>query len=448
VDRLIVRARRRVGRRLLAACLALAIAAPIPPSAALEDGAVIGAEASAGLRELFPSEIYEHYAGGEYRNRFLDLGRPGLRSPLHPPPFLAATAANKGQYAIGPAGSIVLAGSDRSPSFITGFPFPDVDATDADAARKIVWNFFYNNWFNGSSRFTSDVVLIGRSGVDRVIENETQFLFYQSAPEARDLPNPDELLSRSRTLVQRPADVNGIRIVSWRFRDPRKRDLNWTFVPALRRIRLSSPANRSDGFLGSDLAQDDGQYFAGKPEDFAWKLVGESEQLVLADEASFQGDVHVRPLAGGGWRIVFDDRPWLGYETPGWTGLPWAPTNAVLVKRPFWVVEGVPKDPYYLFGRLLFRFDKDTYRGYWASKHDWRGNLLASYQVQNGAYHTPDDGRHWFVAARTAFQTAENVKLGRATAIRFKRGGEAAADAKIPLAAGDFTPDWLVRSGK
>ena len=29
-----------------------------------------------------------------------------------------------------------------------------------------------------------------------------------------------------------------------------------------------SPANRSDGFLGSDMSQDDGPFFDGKPEDF------------------------------------------------------------------------------------------------------------------------------------------------------------------------------------
>ncbi|NJR44255.1 hypothetical protein HC761_02160 [bacterium] len=36
-------------------------------------------------------------------------------------------------------------------------------------------------------------------------------------------------------------------------------------MPALRRVRAVSPANRSDGFLGSDMSQDDGPFFDGKP---------------------------------------------------------------------------------------------------------------------------------------------------------------------------------------
>src|SRR6185369_16263217 len=56
-------------------------------------------------------------------------------------------------------------------------------------------------------------------------------------------------------------------------------DLSWAYVPALRRIRAVSPANRSDGFLGSDQSQDDGFFFDGKPEDFEWRVVGHKEGL-------------------------------------------------------------------------------------------------------------------------------------------------------------------------
>ncbi len=56
------------------------------------------------------------------------------------------------------------------------------------------------------------------------------------------------------------------------------------FVPALRRVRQVSPANRSDGFLGSDMSQDDGPFFDGKPEDFEWKLVGDRQGLRLVAE--------------------------------------------------------------------------------------------------------------------------------------------------------------------
>ena len=71
--------------------------------------------------------------------------------------------------------------------------------------------------------------------------------------------------------------------LSWRYRGADQRDSIWAFVPALRRVRQVSPANRSDGFLGSDMTQDDGAYFDGKVQDFTWKLVGEQDLLVLFD---------------------------------------------------------------------------------------------------------------------------------------------------------------------
>ena len=419
------------------------------PAAAteLKDGEVIGKDNAASVRELLPVEIYQHYVKGEYQNSYFDLSKPNLHSPLHPPVFRAATEANRGRYALTPENSIVYT-DGKDPGFITGFPFPDIDINDPQAGPKVVWNYFYNWWFNGNGHFYNELVWVNRSGIDRAVVAEALFMYYQSAPEAKDLPNPLKLYQRSKTLVRSPADLHGTAALSWRFKDPQARDQNWTYVPALRRVRAVSPANRSDGFLGSDLAQDDGQYFDGKPEDFEWKLVGETEQLVLADAASYRGDVELRAVPGGGWRTIWDERPWVGYETPGWTGLKWAPTEAVLVKRPFWVIEGVPKDRYYLFGKLVLRFDRDTYRGYWASKYDWKGALLASYQVQNGAFHTPDGGEHWFTAARSVYQTAENVKLDRATTVRFTRSPETPADYKVPLRPEEFAPDWLVRSGK
>jgi hypothetical protein len=67
-------------------------------------------------------------------------------------------------------------------------------------------------------------------------------------------------------------------------------------------VRAVSPANRSDGFLGSDQSQDDGFFFDGKPEDFDWKVVGHKEALRFADPDSIAGKVQRKqlPAAAGG----------------------------------------------------------------------------------------------------------------------------------------------------
>jgi len=62
-------------------------------------------------------------------------------------------------------------------------------------------------------------------------------------------------------------------------------------------------------------------------------------------------------LPGGGWRTNWPDLKFLGDMDPQWKGVAWAPVTAALAKRRVWVIEGKPKDRYYLYGR---RIDEKT----------------------------------------------------------------------------------------
>jgi hypothetical protein len=249
--------------------------------------------------------------------------------------------------------------------------------------------------------------------------------------------------------VVSPADLNGTVSLTWRFRDPDKRDTLWTYVPGLRRPRQLSPLNRSDGFMGSDISLDDGQFFDGKPEDFTFRLLGRQDQLVLMDPYSLRGEADMVALPEGGWRIVWKDVPRIGADDPKWPGLPWAPVSHVLVRRPVWVVEAIPKDPNYLYGRIVLRFDAETYLGSWASKYDRGGTLVASYQVSQGAYYRPDGARTYVPAGGVGTQIAENLLYNRATVVLFPpRSHQNPADYRVPLRQEHFNPDVLVRFGR
>src|SRR6185369_17465308 len=176
--------------------------------------------------------------------------------------------------------------------------------------------------------------------------------------------NPNNLLMQFVANTTNPADLEGTAALAWRYRDPDKRDSTWAYVPSLRRTRAVSPTNRSDGFLGSDLSQDDGPFFDGKPEDFEWKLVGSGEQLRYADPLSLEGKSEVRWLPGGGWRAIWNkDIKSVGFQDPNWKGIAWAPIGPQLAKRPVWIIEATPKDKYYLYGKAQLLIDKETYQG-------------------------------------------------------------------------------------
>ena len=325
----------------------------------------------------------------------------------------------------------------------------EIQADDPQAGTKVVWNFFYGYWYRGDSYLLTDLTMLGRGGIERRISTDVSFRVYDAAPEVRDRPDPHELFYQTLARVVAPADLNGIVSLAWRYRDGARHDASWTYVPGLRRAREVNPLNRSDGFLGSDISLDEGAFFDAKPEDFTFRLLGRQDQLVMVDPYSVRGEAEMVPLPGGGWRSLWKDVPRIGADDPAWRGLPWAPPSAALARRAVYVVEARPRDPNYLYGRILLRFDAETFRGSWASKYDRADKLLISYQVANGSWWSPDGGKTWLSPGGIVTQTAENLLYRRATAVLFPpRNPSNPADFRVPTSSADFDPEVLVRLGR
>jgi hypothetical protein len=439
--------KRRITRPLAVGAIALAILVARAAGAAPSE-TILGPATWEAARGLLPEEILAHYRSGEYANRIVD-GTPAPNAPWITPEFAEATRANRDRFAIGPTGSIVDARTGAQASGLMGLPFPAVDAGDPQAGVKIVWNYVYAVWYRGDYHFLTELVMLGRRGVERRIQTDVKMHVQEGAPDARAGRDGDDLFVQAIARVVAPADLCGTVSLTWRHRDGAKHDSFWTFVPGLRRPRLMDPLNRSDGFLGSDLSLDDGNFFDAKPEDFTFTVQGRQDQLVLIDPFALRGDVDMVPVEGGGWRTLWKDVPRIGADDPGWRGVPWAPVSSVLVRRPVWVVEARPKDRRYLYGRIVLRFDAETYLGSWASKYDRAGNLAASYQVSSGPYQTPDGGRTWIQSGGIPVQIAENLVYKRATAVLFPaRAPNNPADMRVPLSSDRFGPDVLVQLGR
>ena len=98
-------------------------------------------------------------------------------------------------------------------------------------------------------------------------------------PPARSIPNADGIQRYTLISVDRPYDIAGFNLLLWRYRDDRQ-DLNLSYIPAIRRVRRMSPANRSNAVAGSALCIDDGNGYDGKVQAFEWKLLRKQEALV------------------------------------------------------------------------------------------------------------------------------------------------------------------------
>jgi Protein of unknown function (DUF1329) len=411
-------------------------------------GTKLDASTASQAEKLLPPEILKHYQTGDYVNPIVEWPDSKYTWPAD---FLAASKQNEGKFKVAPEGHVVDKTTGTQPSSILGFPFPTIDEKDPTAGSQVVWNYLYRTWYFGNLQAESQINLVSQKALERRLDVTANFMYFDGVPKDELPANSGNFLVKFLTVVRSPADVNGTAALTWRYRDPTKRDSSWAYVPALRRVRAVSPANRSDGFLGSDLAQDDGTFFEGKPEDFTWKLTGETDQLRLADPINLQGksrnDWHPR----GGWNAMWDDIPFIGYMDPNWKGAGWAPNTAALANRRFWVVEGVPKDRYYLFGKLQLYIDKTAFQGSWNRKFDWKGEILNTYQVL--AYNPqeikrPDGKTDYVQGSNMAFQTAEAIRGNRATVAGIKSAPDSLFLVRSRFEDAVFDLDKLAQSGK
>jgi hypothetical protein len=257
---------------------------------ALRSGDVLDQHNWQQAEGLLPPEVLAHYKNGEFANPIVDWP-DGIQH--WGADFQKGTDENRGKFTLNERGTIIEKTTGRQPPYIVGFPFAGIDPTDPQAPVKILWNYFYQWWYNGNTQVVTALQWIGPTTLEREAMQEVRYLYYDAQPRRLSpQENPNDLRLQFLAKAIGPADLYGTAALSWRFRDGQKQDLLWSYVPALRRVRQVSPTNRSDGFLGSDLSQDDGPFFDGKPEDFTWKLVGETEMLRLTDPYSLNGDVN------------------------------------------------------------------------------------------------------------------------------------------------------------
>jgi len=400
-------------------------------------------------KDLLPEEILRHYEKGEYRNPIVDYPADygGWEKA-----WLEATEKNAETLDVDDEGTIIDKSTGKPPAYLYGFPFPNIDPSDPKAAVKIVWNQYLGFWYAGNSFNTTMLAMVDPRAVQREIVADGWFEFFQGQREEYRHENPLNLENRFLGVVKSPADLQGTSNLTWRYRDARKRDSNWAYVPALRRVRAVSPANRSDGYLGSDISGDDGFGFDGKPQDFEWTLKERRPLLRLVDPQSLEKDPPpIRRLDNGGWEVLSArNPPTVGFRTPDWNGISWAPTDAGRAKRDCWVIEAKPKDKYYLYGRIELWVDAITWDATLNRKFNSRGELVGNYELLARINHPygPAEDREWIPSSTQAWLCAENIKRNRASVSGIRAFPEAPQQRRQPIMSGLFDPDTLQRFGK
>jgi hypothetical protein len=318
---------------------------------------------------LVPEPLLEWIRVGEF---LLPVGQLDFDPLEYWPSFVEASRqGNAGKYGLNEDDVIVDAETGQLARHIVGTPFPKVDSTDPKAATKIIYNKHYASFNTGNKRFTTVSTWLGRSGLEREITILFLEAYLTGTPGTREIPNPRDIERYNLVSVRSPYDLAGTTIMLWRYLSE-KPDVNYSYIPAIRRVRRMTPANRSDGMLGSDMATDDAAGYDGKVPAFTWRLVGQSEALA---SYGFRKPLRVTQTENGEWEFTPDEAIRLGFQDENATVAAWCPLSPVYVKRPVWVIEAKAEDPYYNYGTQYIWIDRETWTPVCKVIHDRSGKF-------------------------------------------------------------------------
>ena len=329
----------------------------------------------------------------------------------------ASLVTNAGKYDLDAEDLFIDKATGKFPDFLEGVPYPEseLDMKDPRVGAKCMYNKFYTSYTQGNLRFPFGAVWVGRSGgFEREVNCEWQQYPMDGFGGHREESNKEGYERFALIRVLAPFDIAGTNILLMRYRG-KKADTTLAYVPAIRRVRRMSPANRSDSFIGSDACVDDAWCFDGKVIAFNWKFLRKQEALFPFLDSKPQ------PLEAKSeteyWTGKSMKQIKYGYDDKDWQGAPWMPTNLVWVKRTAIVLEMTPKDPYYNYGTHYLWLDEDVnLMTFWKVIYDRADKYWKMMWYSWSAFQSPDDKMRLITATS---MLAVDDRTNHGTIIRF-----------------------------
>ncbi len=303
--------------------------------------------------------------------------------------FESSSESNAGRYGLDAEGGLIDAKTGVRPPYTFGFPFPKIDTAEPRVAERIMWNRWFAFFQTGRVRVPLAFSWVGRGGFERTAKAIDRSLYYDGGSGGA-IDNPETTEMRSLTRITDPSYLEGFTVLTWRFMDNRA-DNFWSYIPALRRVRQLTAANRSDAFVGTDCTLDDQWLWFAKQQSFTWKFVREGTYLVpFAQKAPLPLRAADTRERGTTWEGRPDQAVAWGYLQSGAQTAPWSAANRIWVKRPLYVLEGEPKESYYNYGRHVFYVDKVSGVAYYKVVYTRAGEYWKTMLVDLAPAFSPD----------------------------------------------------------
>lgn len=250
--------------------------------------------------------------------------------------FKEATEKFKGQATIDDQGWIR--------NYTAGCPFPE-----PKNGLELMWNF--KKRFSEDDRILGTVTIITNSKGQVRYQTSNGDLMFMDGRLTGDKyiyePNRDNYTRIDVYANAHPYEMQGTLSFIAQYDDPNKLDTFWLYLPAMRRVRRLSPAQRTDRLPGGqDLMWENFDTFNGNPINYNCKLLGQKEMLVVHNGNPKGEWIHGKHMAG---------------------------PNDYYQKVKVWVNELTPKDPNFPFSKVLHYVDPETWYPYYGEWFDQKG---------------------------------------------------------------------------
>jgi hypothetical protein len=325
---------------------------------------VIDEHNAGDYENLFPDAVFRRLKLGEYRFTVVPVDPTRFRAN-YTDRFWKASKANAEKYAIDPeTGGLKEVATNAIPHQVFGLPFPEIDPNDPLAGSKIVHNYQVRSFQSDGSIHTFDLTDVKFDG--DLIRRVKIFLsqrYYFGTTSAPPEVLPDNTAWRQLAAALEPKDVEGVGVLTWRFHDWTTWDHVWAYMPNVRRVRRVRTSTRGDRIPGFEVQGDDADCYDGKVTYFRWRLARVGEVIgPLGTDTPYAYELKPEPPTR--WFMEFPYNNAV-YETPAAKGAGWMTLRNAFVRRPVWIVEGTPRDPYYPVGKVLLYVDRDLYHAYY-----------------------------------------------------------------------------------
>ncbi len=166
-----------------------------------------------------------------------------------------------------------------------GMPF--IDPKEPDLGTKVMWNQFYkelpDDWtipkrYLSFSKRKGGTVAVADSTYDQL-----KFMGRTGIDPKPELKNPKGLMYANILNSSTPPNKD-MATLSWRYRDAKKYDDMWTYVPTLRRTLRMVSSERANPIRGTPYTWDDIFGFDGKINLFTFKYLGDQKVLSLQNQ--------------------------------------------------------------------------------------------------------------------------------------------------------------------